>query len=403
MDCESCKGKIRNVLKLVLDQVKKHKKLVGLLFVVFVAVALVGGRKFYHYAESSEFCGSCHEMDVHYDSFMSSKHNNEHVHACHTCHIGPGLKGFLHAKLSDGTHDSIEHFKKTYLTSKDSGLFIDIAEDSVSIVHNNCVDCHVNEEFTKDKTHIEKVLLSKKTGEDGAPADFTCMDCHLGLVHPHMKADMFKAYVDEKVPPFGTFSQEDCFACHRHATPEIVKEWTNSSHALKGVTCLGCHGEDHGVIVERNGEVLPSQCGKCHETMFNDFAQSKHYNGRIVAEFDGLVSSTKNLTVRKDCEECHMLGLNKSWDDGSGGSCNSCHPKHLFSRKEAAMAKVCENCHIGGPPHAQLDMNLKTVHGKIYKGGELNGETSFTCQSCHSDPYNHHNFTRNVNGISDGS
>ncbi len=403
MDCESCKGKIANILKLVLDQVKKHKKLVGLLFIVFVAVALVGGRKFYHYAESSEFCGSCHEMDVHYDSLMASKHNNEHVHACHTCHIGPGLKGFLHAKLSDGTHDSIEHFRKTYLTSKDSGLFIDIAEDSVSIVHNNCVDCHLNEEFTKDKTHVEKVLLSKKMGEDGEPADLTCMDCHVGLVHPHMKADVFKAYVEAKTPPFGTYSQEDCFACHRHATPEVVKEWTNSSHAVKGVTCLGCHGDDHGEIVERKGEVLPSKCGKCHETMFNDFAQSKHFNGRIVAEFDGLVSSTKNLTVRKDCEECHKLGLNKPWDEGSGGSCNSCHPKHLFSRKEAAKAKVCENCHVGGPPHAQLDMSLRTVHGKIYKGGELNGETAFSCQSCHSDPYNHHNFNRNVSSVPNDS
>jgi len=396
MGSETLKGKVLTIVKQVLGQLNKHKKLVGVAFIVFVAVALVAGKKFYHYAESSEFCGSCHEMDVHYDSFMASKHHNEHVHACHTCHIGPGLKGFLHAKLSDGTHDSIEHFKKSYLTSKDSGLFIDIAEDSISIVHNNCVDCHVNEEFTKDKTHVEKVVLSKKRGEGGELADLTCMDCHVGLVHPHMKADIFKAYAEQKIAPYGTFTQEECFACHRHATPEVVKEWTNSAHAVKGVTCLECHGEDHGIIVERKGEVLPSKCGECHETMFNDFAQSMHFNGRIVAKFDGFVSSTKNLTMSKDCQECHMLGLNKSWDTGPGGSCNSCHPKHLFSREQAAKTKVCENCHIGGPDHAQLDMSMKTVHGKIYPGGDVESVTKFRCQSCHSDPYNHHNFNRNI-------
>ncbi|MFQ5714733.1 MAG: hypothetical protein ACE5GU_11945, partial [Candidatus Scalinduaceae bacterium] len=72
MECGRMKDKVINVVKSILDLIKRHKKLFGVLFIVFVAVALIGGRKFWHYAESSEFCGSCHEMDVHYDSFMSS-------------------------------------------------------------------------------------------------------------------------------------------------------------------------------------------------------------------------------------------------------------------------------------------------------------------------------------------
>ncbi len=395
MECGCMKDKVINTVKSVLGLIKGHKRLFGVLFIIFVAVALIGGRKFWHYAESSEFCGSCHEMDVHYDSFMSSKHHNEHVHSCHTCHVGPGLKGFLHAKLSDGTHDSQEHFKATYLTSVNSGLFIDIAEDSVSIVNGNCVNCHINE-YTKDETHIEKVSQSKKIGKDGGIVDMFCTDCHLGLVHPHMKADVFKAYAEKKIPPSGTFEQENCFACHRHATPEAVKEWTNSAHAREGVTCLECHGDDHGQIVERGGRVLPSKCGECHVTMYNDFAQSRHFNGRIVAEFDGIVASTKNVTMRKDCAECHMLGLSGAWDSGQGGSCEGCHPKHLFERTKAAEAKACKQCHIGGPPHAQLDMSVKSVHGKLYARWEEEGVIKLRCQSCHSDPYSHHNFNRNI-------
>jgi nitrate/TMAO reductase-like tetraheme cytochrome c subunit len=396
MECGCMKDKVVNIIKSVLGLIKSHKRLFGVLFIIFVAVALIGGRKFWHYAESSEFCGSCHEMDVHYDSFMSSKHHNEHVHSCHTCHVGPGLKGFLHAKLSDGTHDSKEHFKGTYLTSENSGLFIEIAEDSIPIVNGNCLNCHINEEYTKDKTHIEKVSQSKKKGEEGGVVGMFCTDCHLAIVHPHMTGDMFKAYAEKKVPPFGTFVQEDCFACHRHATPEAVKEWTNSAHAREGVTCLECHGDDHGQIVERRGSVLPSKCGECHVTMYNDFAQSRHYNGRIVAEWDGIVASTKNATMRKDCEECHMLGLSKTWDSGPGGSCEGCHPRHVFSRISAAEAKACEQCHIGGPEHAQLDMSSKSLHGNLYARREEEGKFKMRCQSCHSDPYSHHNFNRNI-------
>ena len=402
MECGCLKDKVVNFVKLILGQIGKHKKLAGVLFIILVAVGLVGGKKFWHYAESSEFCGSCHEMDVHYDSFMSSKHHNEHVHSCHNCHIGPGLKGFLHAKLSDGAHDSFEHMRKTYLTSANSDLFIEIAEDSVPIVNGNCLRCHTdNEEYTKDKTHLERVAQSKRKGEGGVLENFFCTDCHIGVVHPSWSADVYKAYAEKKIPPFGTFSENDCYACHRYATPEVVKEWTNSPHSKSGVSCLECHGNDHGQIVERGGRVLPSKCGVCHVTMYNDFAQSRHYKGRVVAEIGGVAVSTKDAKMRKDCEECHVLGLNKSWDVGPGGSCEGCHPKHLFSRSSASEAKVCENCHIGGPVHAQLDMSVKSIHGRLYGRWKEEGNIKLRCQSCHSDPYSHHNFNRNVSLLSD--
>ena len=397
MGCECSMEKVLNTIKMVFQQINKRKKLIGVLLIILIAVGIVGGRKFWHYAESSEFCGSCHEMDVHYDSFMSSKHHNEHVHACHTCHIGPGIKGFLHAKLSDGAHDSFEHSRKTYLTSENSGLFIAIAEDSVPIVNGNCARCHTDhEEFTKDKKHLEFVAQSKRVGEDGNLKDFFCTDCHIGVVHPSWSADVYKQYAEKKIPPFGIFADNDCYACHRHATPKVVKEWTGSPHSKSGVSCISCHGNDHGVIVERSGKVLPSKCGECHETMYNDFAESKHFDGHIVAE----IASTKDVTMREDCQKCHMLGLNQPWDEGAGGSCEGCHPKHLFSRSDASESKVCKNCHIGGPSHAQLDLGAKSMHGSLFAERRREGKPEIKCQTCHSDPYNHHNFNRNVGMLS---
>ncbi len=397
MGCECFTDKVVNTIKVVFEQINKRKKLIGVLLIILVAVGIVGGRKFWHYAESSEFCGSCHEMDVHYDSFMSSKHHNEHVHACHTCHIGPGIKGFLHAKLSDGAHDSFEHSRKTYLTSENSGLFIAIAEDSVPIINGNCARCHTDhEEFTKDKKHLEFVAQSKRVGEDGNLKDFFCTDCHIGVVHPSWSADVYKEYAEKKIPPFGIFEENDCYACHRHATPKVVKEWTGSPHSKSGVSCISCHGDDHGVIVERGGKVLPNKCGECHVTMYNDFAQSKHFDGHIVAE----IASTKDVTMREDCKKCHMLGLNQPWDEGAGGSCEGCHPKHLFSRSDASESKVCKNCHFGGPAHAQLDLSVKSMHGSLFAERNRAGKPEIKCQTCHSDPYNHHNFNRNVGMLS---
>src|SRR3990170_265092 len=160
-------------LKLVLEFIQRRKKLVGFFTIIVLVVFFVTISKVYHYSEKSEFCASCHEMKIHYDSFKASKHHNEHVENCHACHVGPGLKGYAHAKLSDGTHDSLMHSFQAYT------------------------------------------------------------DGHLGVVHPHMPGDLFKAYAARKIKPYGTYEETDCLACHKMATPDVVKEWTKGAHAVK--------------------------------------------------------------------------------------------------------------------------------------------------------------------------
>ena len=184
-------------LKQVLEFIQRRKKLVGFFTIIVLVVFFVTINKVYHYSEKSEFCASCHEMKIHYDSFKASKHHNEHVENCHACHVGPGLKGYAHAKLSDGTHDSLMHSFQAYT----DGEFIEIAEDSLKILNGNCVRCHT-EGFTKDKSHIEFVSKSNKHGTHGeTPEKLECTDCHLGVVHPHMPGDLFKAYAARKIKP----------------------------------------------------------------------------------------------------------------------------------------------------------------------------------------------------------
>ncbi|MDE2217614.1 MAG: NapC/NirT family cytochrome c [Planctomycetota bacterium] len=377
-------------LKQLLEFVQRRKKLVGFFTIIVLVVFFVTITKVYHYSEKSEFCASCHEMKIHYDSFKASKHHNEHVENCHACHVGPGLKGYAHAKLSDGTHDSLMHSFQAYT----DGAFIEIAEDSLKILNGNCVRCH-SQGFTKDKAHIEFVLKGNKHGTHGAiPEKLECTDCHLGVVHPHMPGDLFKAYAAKKIKPFGTYEETDCLACHKLATPEVVKEWTKGVHAIKGVTCISCHGNDHRFIARKRGHVSASTCGECHQNQFVDFRESAHIKGHVVAtpnRFD--VISTKLLDI-KGCKDCHKLSLSFEFDR-TGGSCDACHPSHKFSVAEARTHDACEKCHIGGPEHSQLNTGKGSIFGKVLelRAQGLITKELITCQSCHG-PNKSHNFSK---------
>ena len=274
------------------------------------------------------------------------------------------------------------------------GEFIEIAEDSLQILNGNCVRSHT-ERFTKDKSHIEFVSKSNKHGTHGeTPEKLECTDCHLGVVHPHMPGDLFKAYAAKKIKPYGTYEETDCLACHKLATPDVVKEWTKGVHAVKGVTCISCHGNDHRFIARKRGHVSASTCGECHQNQYIDFRESAHLQGHPVAatsKFD--VISTRLLNI-KDCKECHKLGLSYEFDR-VGGSCNACHPSHKFSVADAKAYDACEKCHVGGPEHSQLDTSERSIFGKVQRmrSQGLITKDLVTCQSCHG-PNKSHNFSK---------
>ena len=380
-------------LKQLLEFIQRRKKLVGFFTIIILVVFFVTITKVYHYSEKSEFCASCHEMKIHYDSFKASKHHNEHVENCHACHVGPGLKGYAHAKLSDGTHDSLMHSFRAYT----DGSFIEIAEDSLQILNGNCIRCH-SEGFTKDKSHIEFVLKSNKHRTEVSHGisleKLTCTDCHLGVVHPHMPGDLFKAYAAKKIKPYGTYEETDCLACHKLATPDVVKEWTKGAHAVKGVTCINCHGNDHRAIARKRGYVPASTCGECHQNQYVDFRESKHLQGHPVAVPGKFEVITTRLLNIKDCKECHKLSLSYEFDR-IGGSCDACHPSHKFSVADAKAYDACEKCHIGGPEHSQLNTGKGSIFGKVLelRRQGLITKDLVTCQSCHG-PKKSHNFSK---------
>jgi hypothetical protein len=71
----------------------------SLLVGAFIVVSALATYRMYHFTESVPFCGTvCHQvMNPEYTAFQQSPHANT---SCTECHIGPGAKWFVKAKIS---------------------------------------------------------------------------------------------------------------------------------------------------------------------------------------------------------------------------------------------------------------------------------------------------------------
>jgi hypothetical protein len=97
----------------------------------------------------------------------------------------------------------------------------------------------------------------------------------------------------------------------------------------------------------------------------------------------------------KGCGGCHKIGLKtlseiEALRAGGGGfgvaSCDACHTRHTFSKKEASQPQACQTCHMGFD-HPQWEMYSSSKHGIRYllkQNGTLHEQTAApTCQTCH--------------------
>ena len=95
-------------------------------------------------------------------------------------------------------------------------------------------------------------------------------------------------------------SSKRCVECHQQKTPSIVSHWQNSTHALKGVSCLECHQaheRDVDAFIHEGQRiatiVTPRDCAKCHVQEAKEFASSHHAKGgNILFSLDNYLAET---------------------------------------------------------------------------------------------------------------
>src|SRR5512136_2420488 len=200
-------------------------------------------------------------------------------------------------------------------------------------------------------------------------------------------------------------SSKGCIECHQKTNPNIVADWRISRHSEVEVGCADCHGDGHQTTndVAKVKIPTPDTCGECHETQVKQFKGGKHamawaamkamptIHWQPMAMTDGM----------KGCGACHKVGLKtpqeiKDLKQTSGGfglaSCDACHTRHTFSKKEAQQPQACQTCHMGFD-HPQWEMYSASKHGVralLKQTGTLPKETPApTCQTCHMQKGDH--------------
>ncbi len=198
---------------------------------------------------------------------------------------------------------------------------------------------------------------------------------------------------------------QDCVECHSYSTPNIVSDWKLSEHSKQDVGCEVCHGDGHtsDADVAKAEIPTPETCATCHEKQVEQFKGGKH--AAAWAAMNAMPTThwlPSGLSEgMKGCGGCHKIGL-KSADElkalkkdapGFGtASCDACHTRHVFSKKEAQQPQACQTCHMGFD-HPQWEMYSSSKHGVRYllkQNGTLPQSVAApTCQTCHMQEGDH--------------
>jgi len=208
----------------------------------------------------------------------------------------------------------------------------------------------------------------------------------------------------------GTAAAGDvCIKCHTKITPGMVADWKISAHASNDVTCSTCHGDAHKSSKDFEKALMPDEkvCAECHEDQFNQFTKGKHNLGWSVLNAIPATHWAPDELIEggRGCGGCHNMGvkteeqrkeLNDKGYRYQKNSCDECHTRHAFSKKEALNPHACQQCHMGFD-HPQWEMWSSSKHGTRYfakKEGSLPEEAAGpTCQFCHMQDGNHENRT----------
>lgn len=202
---------------------------------------------------------------------------------------------------------------------------------------------------------------------------------------------------------------EPCDVCHRSVTPGLVKDWESSKHSQKNVKCSTCHGDKHNGKHNVDLVILPDEtlCAQCHKKQFDEFAKGKHNFGWTSMNALPIthVEPDELMEGGKGCGGCHNMGIKteaqkkEQKDKGyryQNNSCDECHTRHSFSKKEALDPKACQQCHMGYD-HPQWEMWESSKHGTrwfVKNSGHLpENANAPSCQDCHLPNGTHENRT----------
>jgi hypothetical protein len=211
------------------------------------------------------------------------------------------------------------------------------------------------------------------------------------------------------VTPLWADDADACISCHEKSTPGQVKDWRSSRHAEMEISCIYCHGDNHTTAEDGKLAQMPDEhvCKMCHEEQFESFAKGKHNFGWRALNALPIthVEPDELMEGGSGCGGCHNMGIKSEEEKKERlakgyryqtNSCDECHTRHSFSKKEAQDPRACQQCHMGYD-HPQWEMWSSAKHGTRWfakEAGRLPEDAAVpTCQTCHLPNGTHENRT----------
>ena len=207
------------------------RKVSALAIGAFVAGAVAVGGVAIPLTNHPKFCASCHTIKPAYESWLTSSHKEVE---CVTCHVRPGVVGWLHDKAWHGTRDVAITLFGTPTESHNLKAQVDSAV---------CLGCHrnilrVSEIAVRDLPPPVKdvgLIMSHRKHMDAfgmRGQGEGCTTCHAAVVHErpikgypiviprgHVAAD--SRPWEPQHPPGSVLHKRamaDCFRCHDNKT-----------------------------------------------------------------------------------------------------------------------------------------------------------------------------------------
>lgn len=199
---------------------------------------------------------------------------------------------------------------------------------------------------------------------------------------------------------------DDCIDCHSKISPGQVADFLASKHAETGeISCKTCHGDKHKNADDHALAELPDEqiCKECHEPQYTQFTAGKHNYGWTALNAIPATHMAPDELIEggRGCGGCHNMGIKTEEQKKElrakgyryqNNSCDECHTRHTFAKKEAQNPRACQQCHMGYD-HPQWEMWSSSKHGARYfakQEGDLpEGAAAPTCQHCHMPDGNH--------------
>ncbi len=285
--------------------------LCSLIFIVSILSGIALNNKLY----DPEFCGSCHEMQTYYSSYLNPQNGSiirDHKLKCIECHSGR----------------NIDNAKKQ--------LLIEIIAYNINLTGNfstqelkpDCIKCHIPESPVHNNLNIS-----------------TCIDCHWA----HSQ-NISSNITNRSFPYLGPHMEKKCQDCHGmdFEIPRCIKcHAGHGDQKLDNNQCLSCHFDPHvpkipGILknntVTFKGNLSFSVCKPCHEEQYSN-----------------LTNLPSLHTEMETCTKCHQ------WH-GEIPKCRKCHPGMMINRHPKSFK--CDTCHISYKP---ILVKCQDCHGRTHE------------------------------------